>query len=821
MINSNSCNCVVHKFGGSSLVNVNCLQNIKSILTGENEIVIVSAIKGVTSSLQELLDLAKSQQNTDQTFNKLQQIHQDLVNNLLPEKQQAALLNDFRHDWENIRSVLQAINLVQEYSKQACELILSFGERWSTKILATYLSATYLDARKVLYVKKIDDRIDIDWDKSQIALQDFLKANPCRQLMVTGFIASTLDGKPTTLGRNGSDFSAAIFAKLMQAQSLTIWTDVDGIYSADPHKVRSAFVLEKLSYEEAFELAYFGASVIHPQAIAPAMAQSIAISIKNTFNPTAPGTCISTQPQTSPYLIKGLTSIDNIALVNIEGANMIGMPGIAARVFAALQQAKISVILISQASSEHSICLAIADKHVEQAASVLNEHFQFEISRQQIKPVHTQKNCAILAIVGDSMVGTPGILGKLCHTLALANINICAIAQGSSERNISIVVNAADINKALRSVHAGFYLSRKTLSIGLIGPGVVGKVLLQQIHAALAKLKDRHDLNLCVRGIMNSRQMLLSHSHIDLSNWEKLLTQSPSASDIEKFADHIIADDMPHAVIIDCTANQAVADQYLTLIEKGIHIITPNKRANSGDLTYYKQLKQTTAEKGRCYFYETTVCAGLPVIKTLQDLIHTGDEIISIAGIVSGTLSYIFNELARGLPFSKIIQQAKALGYTEPDPRDDLSGMDVARKIVCLARELGLEATLDQVAVDNLVPDALQSCSVEEFLKQLPDYDDQIMTTLRKLGGEKPQLAYVGSIKRDGAIKVGIQSFAAEHPFAQLTGTDNMLIFHSTRYSEQALIIRGPGAGAEVTAAGVFADLLRLGTSLSIDGAGA
>ncbi|MEE9452668.1 MAG: bifunctional aspartate kinase/homoserine dehydrogenase I [Gammaproteobacteria bacterium] len=816
-------NWTIHKFGGSSLANAQCFQAVKATLSGKNEIVVVSAIKGVTTLLQQLIDSAKAQQDTTQALKHLRQIHTDLMAELLSEAQCTALVNMFKHDWDNIKSILQAVNLVQNYSNAAYELILSFGEQWSAQILNSFLSTNhktaYCDASKILFVKASGARVDIDWQRSQAALEDFIKNNPCQQLVVTGFIASTLDGQRTILGRNGSDFSAAIFSKLVQAQALTIWTDVDGVFSADPRKVRSAFVIDRLSYEEAFELAYFGATVIHPRAIAPAMTQGISIYIKNTFKPEAPGTCICAQPQASKHLIKGLTSIDDIALINVEGASMIGIPGIAARLFDVLQQAKISVILISQASSEHSICLAIAEEQANKATAILNEYFQFEISRNQIKPIQVTQDCVILSIVGDSMVGTPGILGKLCYNLALASINIRAIAQGSSERNISVVIQRDDTGKALRSIHAGFYLSKKTISIGLIGPGLVGSALLQQIYGNLKQLSKTHDIDLCVRGIMTSKKMLLSHEPIDLNDWPQHLAQSPLAADVDHFANHILSDDMPHAVIIDCTANQAIADQYLNFINKGLHVITPNKRANSGDLNYYKKLKQTALQKDRCYFYETTVCAGLPVIKTLQDLIQTGDEIISIEGIVSGTLSYIFSEFSRGEKFSTIIAQAKELGYTEPDPRDDLSGMDVARKVVCLARELDLETTLDDVQVDNLVPNDLQSCTIKEFVTKLPQYDDQIAKQLRDLGGQHPQLAYVGSIKKDGSIKVGIQSYPEDHPFAQLGGTDNMLIFRSHRYNEQALIIRGPGAGAAVTAAGVFADLLRLCTNISLEGA--
>lgn len=811
---------IVHKFGGTSLADETCFAAIKAILNHPNEIIVVSAIKDVTHLLGETLSLAKAQGAYDKTLATIQLIHHDLITKLWPKTPQTQLIQTLTQDWKNIENILQAIKLVKGYSIQARDVILSYGEQWSAKILMAYLSedcqVAYLDACKVIFIKRKHGNVYVDWDKSQQAWNEQLsQLTSSERIIVPGYIASTISGGQTTLGPNGSDFSSAIFAQLVNATQLTIWKNIDGIFSADPRKVRSAFVIENLSYEEAFELAYFGASVIHPDAIAPAMENNIPIYIKNTFKPERAGTCISSKQGTPKYRIQGLTSIDQIALLNIEGTGMIGLPGIAARIFDVLQQAGISVMLISQASSEHSICIAVGQQQADAAQKALNEYFHFEISRQQIKSIYAEKNCAILAAVGDGMVGNPGILGRLCHALALANINIRSIAQGSSERNISVVIAKEDIGKALRTVHAAFYLSKKTLSIGLIGPGVVGSVLLAQIHKTYCQLIDKHHVQLCVRGIISTQKMLLEHEPIQLDKWQEQLTRSQLKPNLDQFANHILADDMPHAVIIDCTASQEIADRYLDLIKKGVHIITPNKRANSGDLSYYRQLQQQAQEKNRFYFYETTVCAGLPVIKTLQDLIQTGDEIHTIEGILSGTLSYIFNELSKGKVFSSIIKNAKKLGYTEPDPRDDLSGMDVARKVVCLGRESGLDISLPQVTLENLVPEPLRSCSLEIFLERLSEFDQQIAAKLAKIRGKHQKLGYVGQIKSDGTIKVGIQAFSDPHPFAKLSGTDNMIIFHTQRYLKQALVIQGPGAGAEVTAAGVFADLLRLSSSLS------
>jgi aspartokinase/homoserine dehydrogenase 1 len=803
-----------HKFGGSSLANAERFIALKSLLSGQNEIIVVSATQGTTSILQALLDTAKKGDSFIDSLTELENTHLTLANTLLSHHHFENIQATIKKDCGEIKDILHAAQLTGAFSKETQELILGYGECWSAKILTTYLSTDnetlYLDAATVLFVNEKNGIISVDWQRSQRALNTFLENKSFDQIIVTGFIAATSTGQRTTLGRNGSDFSAAIFARLFRASCLTIWTDVDGIYTADPNRVRSAFVIESLSYSEALELAYFGAKVLHPMTIAPVLEYQIPIYVKNSLNPSAVGTCISATPKKSAHPVKGLTCIDDIALMNIEGTGMIGVSGIAARVFQTLHQANISIILISQASSEHSICLGVSNHDAENAMLALQNHFQLEIQTKQIEGVHVDKDCAILAAVGDDMVGNIGVSGKLCDSLAKANINIRAISQGSSERNISVVIKNEDVNKALKTVHASFYLSRKTISIGLIGPGTIGSALLQQIDTALDHLRIHYQVNLYVRGVMNSKKMLLSHQPIHLANWQEELNQHGTQASLELFTKHILADDVPHAVIIDCTASEAVSKHYLEFLTQGIHVITPNKHANAGDISYYKKIKSLTQQKNIHYLYETTVCAGLPVITTLQDIIKTGDEIIKIEGVVSGTLSFIFNELAKGRLFSQIVIEAKQRGYTEPDPREDLSGMDVARKLVCLAREIGHDVSLDNVKINDLVPAELKSCSVEDFFAGLSAYDKTFAVMLDKAISKNERLCYVGCIEKNGTVKVAIESFKQDHPLARLHGTDNMLIFHTRRYHDQALIIQGPGAGAEVTAAGVLADLLRL-----------
>jgi aspartokinase/homoserine dehydrogenase 1 len=808
----------IHKFGGSSLADAKKFKALPSLLTGKDEILVVSAIQGTTTALQSMMDHAKTSTSYIPALEALAEKHRVLIKELLPAQRQEVVIEMIDKDILTIKDILYAIHLTHGYSKEIQHIILGYGELWSASILTEFLSqhhkAAFLDAAKVLFIYEKEGIICIDWERSQAALADYLKDIEFDQLVITGFIASTQEGERTTLGRNGSDFSAAIFANLFHARSLTIWTDVNGIYSADPNLVRSAFVIEALSYKDALELAYFGAKVLHPMTIAPVVEQQIPIYIKNSFNPKAKGTCISSSVEKSTHLIKGVSCIESVAMINIEGSGLISVSGIALRVSDILYRAQINVMLISQASSAHSICFAIPSASVKTALKVLKDSLQPDIERKHIAGIQVDPDCAILSAVGDEMIGAIGIAGKFFNALAKANVNIRAISQGSSERNISVVIKKSDVSKALQAVHAGLYLSRKTLSIGLIGPGAVGSALLQQIQHEMDKLGETCQVNLQLRGIMNSHQMLLADTTINLDNWQEAIKQNGMKADIEAFASHIAADNIPHGVIIDCTANKAISQQYQYFLSKGLHVITPNKHANAEDLAYYKKIKEITRNH-LYYFYEATVCAGLPVITTLQDLIKTGDEIESVEGVVSGTLSYIFNEMAKGRTFSDVVIEAKARGFTEPDPREDLSGMDVARKIICLAREIGHDVTLDDMSVYNLVPPELASCTVSEFMEKLPQYDHRMNEWLEKAVANHQRLHYVGTISREGKLQVALKLLDSDHPFSRLEGTDNMLIFHTKRYHERPLVIQGPGAGAEVTAAGVFADLLRLVAVLS------
>ncbi|PJE07345.1 bifunctional aspartate kinase/homoserine dehydrogenase I [Legionella sp.] len=805
----------IHKFGGSSLANARKFREIETLLAGNKEIIVVSATQGTTSSLQSALDEAKSSLAYIEILEKIEENHFSLINELAIEK--TNLITTIQNDFFKIKDILYAVYLTGSYSKEVQNLILGYGELWSANILNGYLGqnnkVSFLDASKVLFIYEKEGVICIDWEKSRTALS-YMESADFNQLVITGFIASSIDGKRTILGRNGSDFSAAIFANLFDAKLLTIWTDVDGIYSADPNLVRSAFMIESLSYKEALELAYFGAKVLHPMTIAPLVEKQIPLFIKNSFNPQSKGTLISAQPEKSTQLIKGISCIEKVALINIEGSGLISVSGLTSRVSDILYRAQIRVLLISQASSEHSICLAVPNLLLNKALDALFEHLHADIERKHIAGIYAQRDCAILSAVGDEMVGSIGVAGQFCTALAKANINICAISQGSSERNISAVIKNTEIKKAMQAVHAGFYLSRKTLAIGLIGPGAVGKKLLQQLQETINQLSTAYQMNLQVLGIMDSQKMWLSDRPIHLEHWQESFANQAVKADPASFIAHFAQGSIPHNVIIDCTASQAVAHKYQSILQQGIHVITPNKHANADDLSYYKQLK-ALRNLNNHYLYEATVCAGLPVISTLQDLIKTGDVIEEIEGVLSGTLSYIFNEMAKGRSFSSVVIDAKNRGFTEPDPREDLSGMDVARKLVCLAREIGHDLSLDEVAIYDLVPAELKDCDLAAFLANLTNYDHAMGEWLRQAKTKNQHLHYVGSINREGKLQVAIKSLPKEHPFSRLEGTDNMIIFRTKRYQERPLIIQGPGAGAEVTAAGIFADLLRLVSFLS------
>ncbi|MCE3286075.1 MAG: bifunctional aspartokinase / homoserine dehydrogenase 1, partial [Steroidobacteraceae bacterium] len=553
----------------------------------------------------------------------------------------------------------------------------------------------------------------------------------------------------------------------------------------------------------------FGAKVIHPATMAPAVQKRIPIWIRNTFAAERAGTLIHDRSEPDP-LVKGITTIDRIALVNLEGAGMIGVPGTAHRLFGALREEGISVILISQGSSEHSICFAVPQAESERAERVVRRAFEPELREGQIQSVEVDHGCSILAVVGDGMAGAHGVAAKVFQALGSTGVNVRAIAQGASERNISVVIDGKSSARALRAVHSSFYLSAHTISIGLIGPGLVGSSLLEQVASQAARLERDFKLDLRIRAIAGSKSMRLAQTSIDLTRWRDEYRAGGDPVDLGRFADHVHADHFPHAVIIDCSASVEVAKHYAHWLAEGIHVVTPNKKANSAAYGDYQRVQEARRAAGSHYLYEATVGAGLPVIQTLRDLRETGDEIRRIEGMFSGTLAYLFNTWDGRQAFSEVVREAKALGYTEPDPRDDLSGMDVARKLIILAREMGLRTELAEVKVESLVPAALSGCGIEEFLERLPEFDAGMLARLREAAARDHVLRYVGSVDAQGGAEVGLVELPRSHPFANIALTDNIVRFQTARYDRNPLIVQGPGAGPAVTAAGVFADLLRV-----------
>jgi aspartokinase/homoserine dehydrogenase 1 len=817
----------VHKFGGTSVADASCIRRVAGIIGGQprgnNLAVVVSAMKGVTDDLLGLVDKAAKRQPVEATLKALRARHEKANVELLGAAGAKPIMAELDRDLTDIESVLQALTLVRAASNRSRDLVSGYGEIWSARQIAAFFeqefgktrAVMFLNARDVLVIEHTEMGPVTNWELSRPKLAAAIPETFAGVAVITGFVASDKEGLPTTLGRNGSDYSASIFGALLDADEVHIWTDVDGVMSGDPRQVPEAKIIDEMSYSEAMELAYFGAKVIHPQTMAPAVGRGIPLWIRNTFNPTHPGTKISASSGSRAAAVKGISGIDKVALVNLEGAGMIGVPGTADRLFGALRDAGVSVMLISQGSSEHSICFAVREETAEQVRAVVERAFAVELSEGQVQRVGVTKGCAIIAVVGDDMAGLPGSAGRFFGTLGSAAINVRAIAQGASERNISAVIDAKDMTRAIRAVHSSFYLSAKTVSIGVLGPGLVGGTLLDQLAGAAPALRAKFNLDLRLRAIGGSKKMVLDEQRLDLRKWREAL-ENGVAMDAERFVAHVQADYLPHAVLIDCTASQGVADRYADWLKRGIHVITPNKRAHSGPIAYYQELKSLSGGSRAHFLYEATVGAGLPVIQTVKDLVQTGDEIRSISGIFSGTLAYLFNLFDGTRPFSEIVREAKAKGYTEPDPRDDLSGTDVARKAVILAREAGLTLELADIGVESLVPQALKDASVEEFLERLPDFDAPMAERVATAKRAGRVLRYVAAIDvKAGKAKVGLESFAPQHPFANISLTDNIVQFETGRYCDNPLIVRGPGAGPAVTAGGIFADLLRLCSMLS------
>lgn len=810
----------VLKFGGTSVGTKDRVEKVSQIISesytaGSSMVVVLSAIGGITD---QLIDCAQTaERDSDKTWEKLSKIRSKHLTVYGSHLQDSDTITGFENIFSELRNLLTGVSLVRECSIRTLDLVLSFGERLSAYLMTALLKsqqldAEYVDARDVVITDRQYGGARVLIDETNNWIKYKIK-NP-KIYIVTGFIGSNKDRITTTLGRGGSDYTAALFAAALDADLFEIWTDVDGFMSADPRNVKEAFVLPNVSYEEAMEMSYFGAKVIHPQTLVPAINKKIPVYIKNSFMPEMPGTKISSEKSNLDHPVTGIASFENISLINVQGSGMVGVPGIASRLFGALAKKNINIIMITQASSEHSISFVVQTKQAIQAKHALEIEFEGEISSNKIDKIDSIDDLSIIAAVGDNMAGTPGISGQLFGALGRNSINVIAIAQGSSERNVSLVVEKADTAKAVNVIHSAFYLSHRIANLFIVGTGNVGSVLIGQIKERQKELAEQNGLILNICGIANKDVMIFDENGINLEDWETSLENSTMTMDLDKLKQNVQDLNLVNSIIVDITASEAVASNYIDFLKAGIHIVTPNKKANTKSSEYYDELQRLIAGHRLHYYYETTVGAGLPIINTIQDLKNSGDDVLKIQGILSGTISYLFNNLSEKNTFSKVVREAFEMGFTEPDPRDDLNGMDVARKLLTLARELGLRMELSDVSVESLLPEGLENKSIDIFWDRLPEFDAALEQRRLEAEAEGKALRYLGVLE-NGKCHVSIQKIPKDHPIAQSGETDNIVLITTKRYFSSPLTIQGPGAGREVTAGGIFADIIRLCFHLS------
>jgi aspartokinase/homoserine dehydrogenase 1 len=810
------------KFGGSSLATTDRIRDVATIVLEEARrgpvIVVVSAFQGVTNQLLECARLAaKADRRSEAAWKKIVHRHRSAVDDLLGKRRSARLRSQVNALVGELHEVLHGIQLLGHGPPRALDLVASFGERLCALVVAAHLSrfhaARFIDARQFVVTDDQFTNAKVNFRKTNRAARRFFaelfRSNGHRAIpVVTGFIGSTSDGQTTTIGRNGSDYTAAIVGAALSADIIEIWTDVDGVLSADPNAVASAFVLPRITYEEAMELSYFGAKVLHPAAIAPAVAKGIPLLVKNTFNPKAPGTLISRAGKNGDHLAKGITSIAGLTLLTLRGLSMVGVPGNAERLFRALASRGVSVILISQASSEHTICFAVRGTDAVAAAAAVRQEFRLEL-HHKLTSLQQKPDQTIIAVVGDQMKGHPGVSGKMFGALGRHNINISAIAQGASERNISCVVDTAQQSRALNIIHAAFFERRKRLALFVIGTGNIGGTLLRQLREQHHYLLSR-GFDVTVIGIANSKYFLLNSRGINLGRWRENLAASRRRMDPRTLANEIAKLELTDAAIVDCTAADSVVRSYPDFVRANLHIITPNKRANVLPWRRYVSLMNLLRERQVYFLDEANVGAGLPVMSTIRDLIASGDVIKKVEGIFSGTLSFLFNSFDGATPFSELVRTAHGNGLTEPDPRDDLSGDDVARKLLILARQAGSKMEITDVEVENLVPRNLAGGKFSpRFFALLAGHDAGMSARLKRAWSRGAVLRYVGTIQGNRA-RAGIKEFPRDHPIAATKGSDNIIAFTTKRYAHTPLVVQGPGAGADVTAMGVFSDILKL-----------
>jgi len=812
----------VLKFGGTSVGSVDSINSILTILKeayarGEKPIVVLSAMSGITNLLTQMAEEAERGISFQAALKEMEAKHFAIVKQLIQIKNQNPVFTQLKIFLNELEDLLQGVFNLRELSAQSKDLIISYGERCSTFLVAKiaeqyFPESLFVDASPIIKTDSHFGNARVNQMLSEQLIRQFVQEHPQRLLFVTGFIASNEKNRITTLGRGGSDYTAAIFGAALQAEAIEIWTDVDGMLTADPRMVKKAFPLPVLSYTEAMELSYFGAKVIYPPTMIPAFMKKVPIVIRNTFNPNFPGTLIQYDSGKSAYPIKGISSINAVSVINLSGSGMIGKAGFSGRLFSLLAQNQINIILITQSSSEHSITFAVDPVDALKAKSLIEAEFELELLAKKLEAPVIEDELSVLAIVGENMKRTPGMSGKLFHALGRNGINVRAIAQGSSEYNISVIISRADLSKALNAVHDAFFTAlKKTLHVFSLGTGNIGSTLFRQLQEQEDFLRDHNDIQVKIMGISNSRKMLFDPEGIGLDNWKEQLDQQGEQADLDTFIERMQGMNLPNCVFVDNTASPEPTRQYLRVFESNISVVTCNKIANSSSFEQYKQLKDTARKHNVDFYYETNVGAGLPIVRTLKDLMTSGDRIIRIEAILSGTISYIFNNFTGTASFHDVVKTAQQLGYTEPDPRDDLRGTDFMRKMLILARDAGYDLEAEQVQLGAILPETcLQAPTVDDFYTELKKADTYFEELKERAKREGKAIRYIGKLE-NGEVAIALELVDENHPFFNLSGSDNIISFTTERYKERPLVVKGPGAGSEVTAGGVFADLVNVG----------